>query len=175
MQSEIWKPVVGWEGGYEVSDCGNVRSLDRVVICSRGIPMRFKGKELKHISNPNGYWYVNLRNGTKYANFTVHRLVAAAFIGPRPEGADILHADHNKQNNHASNLSYGTRAENMAQSLRDNRLVVGQKCPWARLSENDVLAIRNSRQTQRVIAAAYGISQGHVSDIRRGLRWSHVA
>lgn len=108
MQSEIWKPVVGYEGLYEVSNTGKVRSLERITTVGR----RGIGKELKQYLLPCGYLDVSLSNSGKIKHKRVHRLVADAFC-ENPDGKDeVNHIDGNKKNNSASNLEWVTAAEN---------------------------------------------------------------
>lgn len=103
-----WVCVPGYEGLYEVSDEGNVRSLRRATT---------SGRILKLIRS-RGYCFVTLsRNGHERSQ-AVHVLVLAAFIGPRPDGMDIRHLDGNGENNRLDNLAYGTRSENMQDALR---------------------------------------------------------
>ena len=115
---EHWKDIHGFEGRYQVSDLGNVRSMPRVVMCGSrhgGVhPRRFGGKVLAQAPHPAGYKQLSLYVDGKQHSFTVHTLVARTFIGPCPDGHEVLHGDHNKINNAASNLSYGTRGENVA-------------------------------------------------------------
>jgi len=110
MSAEAWRPVPGWEGLYEASDSGLIRSLDRIT--PRGA--RSKGRILKPGSNPKGYAiYVLCREAVRSA-FTGHSLVASAFLGPRPDGMQIAHGDGVKTNNAVSNLRYATASENAA-------------------------------------------------------------
>lgn len=102
-------PVIGYEGRYEVSDMGNVRSLDRI----RSHGKRWRGRTLKPIPMPRGYLLVNLWFDNKQRMFLIHRLVLTAFVGPAPEATEALHADGDPTNNSLSNLSWGTHSENM--------------------------------------------------------------
>jgi hypothetical protein len=104
MTEEQWRPVVGYEGLYEVSDLGRVRSTRRRGAVG-GIAKQF-------VSNRNGYWVVNLHRPGGHAHRTVHGMVMESFVGPRPAGMDIRHLDGNPQNARLSNLAYGTRSEN---------------------------------------------------------------
>lgn len=120
MSAEEWRPIVGWPG-YLVSDQGRVISMKR------------KSPRVLH-SFPDrrgGYPVVSLSTGGACRNAKVHVLVAAAFIGPRPEGMDIRHLDGDVTNNRPSNLRYGTRSENMRDALRHGTHAQARKthCP----------------------------------------------
>ena len=116
---EQWKPVYGYEGIYEVSSHGRVRSLDRTVTRSDGQVRHLEGKVLRTPPmQPSGYPFVNLRAQGKHRIRYVHSLVAEAFIGTRPEGMEVCHYDGNKTNNHVDNLRYGTSRDNELDKLR---------------------------------------------------------
>lgn len=126
------------------------------------------------ISN-KGYAIVQLRNGgRRRKSFIVHRLVAEAFIGPCPEGQQVRHGPAGKLDNSASNLSYGTQSENNNDKLRDGTTAKGEKHSQARLTEADVLAIRESNRTQKELAAEYGMSVRMIGKIKRREKWTHL-
>lgn len=109
--SETWRPVVGYEGQYEVSDQGRVRSLDRFLVYSwRGKPCErfYPGKMLSLQVGSNGYPHVMLRGVTT----NVHRIVTAAFYGPRPDGLVCCHNNGDPTDNRLENLRYDTQSEN---------------------------------------------------------------
>lgn len=112
--SENWKPVKDYEGIYEVSDTGLVRSLDRVDRLNR-----FKKGTLKApCDNGRGYLCVNLKAHGKQAQKTIHRLVATAFI-PNPDNLPVInHIDGNRGNNDISNLEWCTQLENMRHAFK---------------------------------------------------------
>lgn len=124
--SEQWRAVPGYEGWYEVSDHGNVRSLDRVVPHSAKGQMRLRGALLKPRYNRGGYAEVRLCR----QRVTVHRLVASVFI-PNPEAhLLVLHADDNPANNHVSNLRWGTKSDNEKDKVRNgNGTQPREACP----------------------------------------------
>lgn len=136
---EEWKPVVGFEGKYEVSDLGRVRSLNRDIYQPRfpgGKPHRQtrKGQILRPGRMPQGHQSVVLTR--KGGSFCVHALVLAAFVGPRPSGMDVRHLDGNPANNTLGNLAYGTRSENCADAVRHGRRLHAYdtlKRKWARI------------------------------------------
>jgi hypothetical protein len=127
MQEEIWKDVVGYEGMYQVSNLGRVKSLEREYFNGHGY---FPVKE-RILSGriSNKYVYVQLSNGDK-KNYSIHRLKAIAFI-PNPENKpQVNHRDGNKSNNGYNidgkdNLEWATRSENMRHSYRE----LGQRPP----------------------------------------------
>lgn len=107
---ETWRDVVGYEGIYQVSDHGQVKGVARP---------RSKGGLLAQ-GRTNGYpCLVLAHNGTRTVK--VHVLVAAAFLGPRPAGYDVMHLNANRADNRVENLRYGTRSENMFQRWDDQR------------------------------------------------------
>lgn len=103
---EIWKPVVGYENTYEVSNLGNVRSLDRYVANRAGVKTFVKGKQLAPIKNTYGYLRVNLCNDTGRKSYFIHRLVAVAFLKNPKNLPQINHKDEIKTNNIVSNLEW---------------------------------------------------------------------
>lgn len=122
---EEWRAVVGFEGSYEVSDQGRVRSLDRVEIFERVVwqtgercvvSRRHRGTILipEKVKGSN-YLRVRLGNDSK---IYVHTIVLKAFKGPAPEGCECLHGDGDRTNNCDFNLRWGTRLENVHDAIR---------------------------------------------------------
>jgi hypothetical protein len=118
---EEWKDIKGYEGYYQISNKGNVRSLDRILNQrfkhGRYEDRRIKGKLLATTDNGNGYLIVNLNKNNKRKNYYVHRLVAEHFIGEIPEGYVINHKDYDKYNNAVDNLEIITQKENIMHSI----------------------------------------------------------
>ena len=105
-----WAPVPGYEGYYEVSDDGRVRSVDRVLTDGR----RRKGRPMRaRPVNQWGHRTVGLSRGNKVTRVLVHHLVLSAFDQPRPEGSVARHLNGNPADNRIENLRWGTHAENM--------------------------------------------------------------
>lgn len=139
---ERWLPVMGYEGIYEISDLGRIRSLDRVVVDDMvaGLRIRrFRGRMLKP------YPVGALREGVRpYLGFRLCRegtvtpvkiqtLVAEAFIGPRPDGLVIRHKNDDGRDNRAVNLEYGTYTDNMIDALRNGGRKLKVRCKWGHL------------------------------------------
>ena len=116
-----WKPVNGYEGIYEVSSHGRVRSVGRNVTYSSGQVRRYKGKVRRTPLNQDGYPRVNLSHQGEDKTRTVHSLVAEAFIGARPEGTQVCHSDGDPTNNHLDNLRYGTPSDNTLDRVKHGR------------------------------------------------------
>ena len=109
---EVWKPIPGYEGAYEASSFGRIRSLDRTIIECSGRERRLSGRVLIASEGDKRYLLVSLNSKTK----RVHRLVLAAFEGEQPD-LQVRHLDGDPQNNRIENLVYGTNAENMQDCL----------------------------------------------------------
>ena len=122
MENEIWKPIKNYEGLYEVSNMGRVKSLDRETIDSMGRKRCFKGKILK-VGKLRGYAHVTLfdRNGNR-KTLQVHILVGHAFVEGYFEGAEIDHINTICDDNRADNLRWVTHKENMENTLTREKL-----------------------------------------------------
>lgn len=110
---EVWKGVPGHEDSYQVSNRGRVRSLTRRVrVVASGVDTTrlAKGRVLRPGRSRSGHVSVAIGRGNSRL---VHQLVLEAFVGPRPEGQEVLHLNHNPADNRLENLRYGTRSENM--------------------------------------------------------------
>lgn len=116
--TETWRPVVGYEGSYEVSSHGRIRRLARTVIRKNGIPMRIQSKMRTLSTDRSGYQIVSLPVGSKSRRKYVHHIVLDAFVGLRPPHTECRHLDGNPQNNRLENLAWGTASENAHDRVR---------------------------------------------------------
>ena len=162
----IWKPIFG--GVYEVSDDGDVKRLKP----GRGAMV---GHCLAHPIDSSGYPNLSFCVNGKQNQLRQHTVVAAMFLGDRPEGCEINHKDGDKTNCSASNLEYVTKSDN-AKHAHDAGLIrkPGQR---SKLTVEDVISIRNLRsngETQGIIAKRFGIDQGHVSAIINRKIWRNI-
>jgi NUMOD4 motif len=159
----VWHPAVGWDGLYDVSDLGHVRSLR-------------SGKLLKPWL-VNGYQMVGLSRDGKTAHRLVHDLVAAAFLGPRRPGQQVRHGPSGKLNNRAASLCYGTPVQNKADQRRDGTDPVGSRNGFARLTESTVSQCRirfAAGETCQTLAAELGVDLSTVALAMSGKTWAHV-
>jgi len=176
---EEWRPVVGYEGLYEVSSLGQVRSVARVVKRPNGEQRPLKGSLLKPGVHRQGYLFVILFKEGKRKYCTVHRLVAIAFLGQQPEGHVVCHGSKGIKCNEATNLSWGTYKQNSGPDrLRDGTDKRGEKHHNAKLNEMQVRVIRrlleSKSMTQKEIAAIFGVTQSTIGYIKKGKRWQHL-
>ena len=142
MKTEIWMPVLGYEGLYEVSSEERVRSLDRWIV-NGGKKQFRKGKQMS-LNNCRGYIIIGLHKDGGMKQHQLHRLVYEAFIGTIPNGMQVNHIDENKANNRVSNLNLLTPKENSNWGTRTKRIaeVLKAKCPYS-------LEERRERDKQR--------------------------
>jgi hypothetical protein len=112
--TEIWKPIPNYEGLYEVSNFGRVKSLNRAMKRNNGTSYYVKETILKHGINHDGYRIVSLSVNSKSKTRAIHQLVAEAFLSHIPNGQSLVvnHKDFNRQNNHVGNLEVTTMREN---------------------------------------------------------------
>lgn len=115
--NEQWRPVTGWEDRYEVSDRGNVRSVDRTETMSDGRTSTRSGRTKRTVTTPAGHLKVGLCKGGKVYHRYVHRLVLEAFVSVRPDNAECRHLDGDPANNVVENLAWGTKSENERDKL----------------------------------------------------------
>lgn len=152
---EKWKPVPGYEGLYEVSSQGRVRS-------PRGMRSLFVAY--------GGYVGVTLFRENKPKNWHVHQLVAGAFIGPATGGHEVNHKNLNRSDNRPSNLEYVTASQNMRHALE-----WGMSQGVNTLLPKDVRNIRRALRrgaTQKSLAAKYGVSRTTIGAISQGRTWA---
>lgn len=108
-QPEEWRDIPRYEGRYQASNHGRVRSLDRMVHYKNGVQRLHKGRVLRPGGNPSGHLMVNL---IPRKNEYIHRLVLEAFVGPCPEGMECCHNDGDPSNNYLQNLRWDTPSAN---------------------------------------------------------------
>ena len=172
--TERWVAMPEWEGLYEVSDRGHVRSLDKVCGAKNGGKALRRGRVLSPVVKAGRYLAVTLADRARRKQHFVHDLVLLAFVGKKPRGMQVCHFDDAHQNNVLANLRYGTPKENGADAVRNNKRPKGSAHGCAKLTEADVLTIRNTPLANREIACIYGIHPAHVNRIRTRKIWKHI-
>lgn len=172
--NEQWAAVPGFEGLYEVSTLGRVRSVERTKrIRNRwgqekemAVPGRILAARLNHA----GYLRVNLSKAGKHHVAMVHRLVCLAFLG-EAEGMEAAHNDGNPLNNAIGNLRWASAADNQRDRVRHLTDSRGERNGRAKITEEMAQTIRGLPGSHRKIAAEFGISPTHVLNIRHGRNW----
>lgn len=165
---ETWKDINGYVGLYKISANGQVKSF-----------VKYKdGKILKPSFNHGGYLLIGL-NIPKNQTFSVHKLVAQAFLGDKPKGMEINHKDGNKTNNHYSNLEYVTRSQNIVHSFNNGRpRPSGSKNHNAILTEEKVLKMRQLRAVDKKsikdLCSIFNVKFQTAYGIISGKSWKHV-
>ncbi len=158
---ETWLPVVGFEDLYEVSDHGRVRTLK-----TGKIKLHTENKAQKRP-------FLGLWRDNKIKIFKPHTLVLTAFVGPRPHGLEGCHNDGNPFNNHIDNLRWDTPAANQADRVLHGTSNRGERCGNAKLTLEQVRAIRADTRLQRLIAEDYDVRPNQIWRIKAGHRWAH--
>lgn len=145
----------------------------------RAVELRIKDRT--SVDPTTGCWnWLGRKDKDGYGNMTVfsksqrtHRLSYKAFIGEIPEGYGVLHKCDNPSCNNPDHLYAGTIGDNM----RDKKIrqrIVGEKHPYSKLEEKDVLFIRESTLSQSQLAEQFGVIQAHISRIKRRVSWTHI-
>jgi DNA-binding transcriptional regulator YiaG len=173
---ERWKDISEYEGMYQVSNLGNVKSLRR---------KKWNGFDYQEIVEKilaqkihKQYKYINLCKSGEQKMIGVHRLVALSFI-PNPEGKRYVnHKDNNPSNNHMDNLEWATQAENINHAVRQGRFNQGTLSPRTKFTEEQVKEIRRKilakEISQTKLAKELGVTQNCISEIVNRLTWKHI-
>ena len=168
VERERWKAVVGYEGYYEVSSIGRVR---RILRDRRSAKYRYLALAPDDEGRPRANLCVNYER----KNAIVSGLVAAAFIGPRPDGLLVCHEDGDNANNRVGNLRYGTQASNMQDAVRHGTACLGEKSSFCRITADVVRSIRaHDHLTLEQVAIKFKISVTNASNIRNRKTWKHI-
>lgn len=172
MEQEIWKPVVGYEGLYSISEYGKLRK-----------EYSSKGKKIgiyPGYMTYKGYIAASLTKDRQRKMIFVHKLVCEAFIGVRPRGMQVNHKDANKMNNHFSNLEYVTLQQNKHHAFLHGlcKAPKGVLQHSAKLTEKQVISIRRQYAkgniSQATLAQRYKVNQTAIGFIIRRVHWKHI-
>lgn len=179
LANEEWRDIEGYEGLYQISNCGRVKSMARLTKTSRGNGVRpVSEKILKPGVNTNGYLYVDLCKESSKKHILIHRLVASAYIENPESKTQVNHISSIKTDNRSKSLEWATPRENtvhawtngLCENVREtarNRLY---KINFVRkLSDSDCENIRiryaTGNELQRELAYCFGVGQDYISRI----------
>lgn len=171
--SEVWKTIPGFEGLYQASTEGRIRSVDREVHDYKGKPRKLKGRILKHGVSIHGYYQVSLSLNGKPVKRSVHQLIALTFIGERPEGYDTCHLNGDCKDNTLKNLTYDTKYQNSLDRIRNGDFLTNSN-----FTVEDIVRIRHLHNVegyyQKDIAKMYGVSRHTILRIINRQSFSYV-
>lgn len=165
-EKEVWRDVVGYEGLYQVSNLGRVKSLDRLINgrCS-GHKTKFEERILKTFTNKKGYYRVGLVKNRKQIKYFVHRLVAIAFI-PNPENKPYInHKDETPYNNNVNNLEWVTPKENSNYGTLIERSAKSHSKPIKFIYRDDTYEVWES---QTALAREFKIEKSGINMVLKG-------
>lgn len=162
---EQWRPVVGYEQHYEVSDQGRVR---RIGAATGARP----GRVLKNQAASNGYQRIKLAVAGRNRDYSIHVLVLEAFVCPRPAGKEVNHINSDRKDNRIANLEWVTSSENKRHAHRYGLATVprlkGEDNPRSKLTNAQVAEIRDRFCDATRLAAEYGVSRSTINRVLSG-------
>ncbi len=173
---EVWKDIPKYEGIYQASNLGRIKSLARQDRRGHGWPTKI----LKPDATRNGYLQVLLSRDGVITKKYVHHLILEVFVGPCPPGKQRNHINGDKADNSIGNLEYCTGSENHFHSYRvlGKQAAKGSKQGGAKLNEEQVQAIRRlhaaKQATGQELAKMFNISESSISAIVLRQRWKHL-
>lgn len=174
---EVWKDVIGYETFYQVSNFGNVRSLDRIVNKPNGISYLRKGKLCVQSKSNLGYMTIGFTVNNKKVNKYVHRLVAEVFITNKNDYPQVNHIDCDKTNNRMYNLEWCTNSQNHIHAFKNglnklhlHRVVYsGEQNTNSLLKKEQVLEIRQKyipyKYSAKKLSKEYNVSESCITHI----------
>ncbi len=165
---EIWKDIKGYEGLYQVSNLGRVRSLDHIYITKCGKRMLVKGQMKKPSSDNDGYMFVLLRRNGKQKRCAIHRLVAKAFITNQYNKPEVNHIDAVKSNNRVDNLEWVTGKENIQHAMdkglmtKGTLIIMDGKIVFSSITKCAKHLGVDNHEIRRALNGEYKTVHGHV-------------
>jgi len=162
-KNERWRKVVGYEGLYEVSDCGNLRNEKT----GKGLLKR----------NSKGYLVIDLHKEGERKSFRVHRLVAQAFIKNPDNLSQVNHIDGRKMNNYRSNLEWNSPKQNIRHSVLTGTFPIGERNGGSVLKEVEVKQIRTLSRggvNNKDLSKKFEVSRKTIFSVVHHLTWKHI-
>ena len=185
--SEVWKNVIGYEGLYQVSNLGNVKSLDREVAPNNRVPSWRKGKMCKQSKSNLGYMTVGFTVNNVKVNKYVHRLVAEVFVDNINDYPQVNHIDCNKTNNKTNNLEWCTNSQNHIHATKNglNKLHLhrvaysGEENGRSLLTKEQVLEIKQKyipyKYSAKKLSKEYNVSESCITHILNNTSWQKIS
>lgn len=172
----MWHDIPGYEGIYQITMSGDIRSLDRVILCKNGRFKPIKGRVIPPKRKANGYLFIQLYNEGASKNFYIHRLVATTFITNPSKMSDVNHKDGNKENNKVENLEWVSHSYNLKHAYDTGLKARGEDHVQAKLSNADVQFIRENYKPfdpifgAKPLAVRFNVGKPTISTIARGVK-----
>jgi len=175
---EVWLDIKGYEGHYQVSSFGRVKSLARVIECRKNVFVNKKEKFLSDWDCGKGYRKVKLSKDGIEKSIRVHRLVADTFLSNPDAKLEVNHINGIKNDNRVENLDWCTSSENTIHAL-NNKLKISQKGSehgMSKLTEKDVLEIRKigRNKTLKEVSEIYKVDMSLISLVLLNKIWKHI-
>lgn len=172
---EEWRPIPNYEGLYEISNYGKIRSLDRIIYRNNNKVFR-KGKILKSITKTDGYATIELSKNGKTKHFYISRLVLTVFNRNAHIDEEACHfPDPNKLNNQIGNLIWGTAKLNAEHRDKDGNTCKGIKQKYHKLNEKQVEQIfLNTKNSQTELSKIYKVDRKTIYNIKNKKSWTHI-
>lgn len=176
-RNEVWKDIKGYEGIYQVSNFGRVKSLERITFYELG------GREISRFQkecirkqrvNRWGYKSVNLNKNSSTKTFEVHRLVASHFLSGDYKKEQVNHVDSDKENNSVENLEFVSSKENIRHAFENNLMPkrTGWKLNRQKAKEIRSERIKNPRISHEELSMRYNVSVRTIIDVLNNVSWS---
>lgn len=174
METEIWKPIMGTFGQYEISNLGRIKKL---FVLRNNTKHYCKADKVYRGSNSRGYKVINMKFRGEMTPKLVHRLIAIAFI-PNPHRRPCInHIDGKKDNNRIINLEWCTRRQNILHAQRMGlvpKRYRGVDAACVKLTEKQVMHIYYSKESGLKLAAQYGVAHSTIYKIKNKETWKHI-
>lgn len=174
---EIWKDIRNFRDGYQISNLGRVKSLERVITRKNGVKQTIRERVLKTHVSKTGYEFAVIQNGAKSKHFAVHRLVSLAFIPNPKEKRFVNHLDGVKTNNNVQNLEWCTKSENERHAFKTGlKSHKGMNHNQRKLDKKKVCEIIKLRgkETGRAVAKKYGVQHSCIFAIWNNRTWQEI-
>lgn len=162
--SEQWRQISGYEGLYDVSDLGRIRSWHRP-----------EARILSGSAAGNGYRKIRLAKDGEWEDRYIHDVVLTEFVGPRPKRADAAHGNGVRDDNRLTNLRWASRSENHADKRLHGTMCAGETHGRRKLNAEQVKEIRASSLSCRKLSRQFGVGPMQIHRIRTGQNWSATA